>query len=1787
MKWHPKRVLAALSILPATLAILVATMPAVTSLPADATGTSTPVPPSFPEAALSSIPVPTNCTPPTELPPKQGASMAYAPASNTLPDGNLATGVKKPQEKTGDRTKSSHDIVLFGGMGTLGLSNETWIFNGSSWKELHLSNSPQPREGATLIYDRSKREDILFGGKGTNGLLSDTWSWNGNNWQELYPKTSPSPRAYASGAYALLQSASYNKEGNRYGQKHHAIHGVILFGGKGNNGLLSDTWSWNGDNWQELHPKTSPSPREQASMAYSPGRHGNSHGANSSGNTGRDNNPSSDGQGNGHGVVLFGGKGTNGLLSDTWSWNGNNWQELYPKTSPSPRYGASMSFSPGLHGKATRNRDNSPHPEDHIQHHGHHRTIGDGNGHGVVLFGGKGNNGLLSDTWSWNGDNWQELSPVTSPPALTSTASSFDPSKDEVVVATGSGASGATGDTWAFNGRNWKEIGRGAVAPSSPTSVLTSAGDNAIYANFHAPASDNGAPIAGYVAVAEPGGEYGVVSGCNPSTSVTITGLTNGTSYLVYVFAVSVGGISAASSPSYATIPFGKPYPPTNLVATPANGSATITWDVPYDNGSPITSYTITASPGGDTETLTQTSATLSNLEDGVTYVVTATATNTAGTSLPSLPVTVTPEGTPSLPGTPSNLKAYPVKNAATVTWSPPAGNGSPVSSYTLTATPVTAALLSSDAQVVEPPVSSGGVSGTSPGIAALPKRLPMATSTPSVSSPNPCIVWWKSTCELYNSLSDPTQTGDPVSTWTLVHESKLQGSTIMTITCPSTTECIAVGYMQSTTPETISPVVWRTTDAGATWTQEQLSSSSGSYIELDAISCSSTADCVTVGGNGIGAAGIGLSNSGPTAIFATTDGGVTWTQEPVPVDVVDVSGISCPSTTTCYASGTYMTSSSGARPVIIESTNAGSSWSIVYLPSVVYGWLSRISCTSTTTCTAVGIQATIDYSTTPIQEQIGGYSITTSNAGASWSSSLIASGSYNLSTGTAAVAPMPMDISCTTPSNCTTDGFTAYVSVTSSGATISTITPFSYETTNQAQSWTKSVLPSLPSGTSGGLLGISCAGLSCIATGDTIDTSNQISSPLLYQSQDMGASFVQEYLPTPPTGQTYVLYGAYCFTDGSCYVTGGVGSSSTISYGAIFENTPTKLICPPLPVPQLPSGATPAPPGSKTVVITYNTPYPLSAAVISNLQPGVAYMIEMSAGNSLGEGCAVAPVPAVVTIDSSSNCSGCGGPVSLHQSCTLGIFCSNGPVQEYPRVFLIFWGVDPPHFGQPLGASPSVTNRIALTNLFSDLAGSGYYNIFHHYGVTGYAGLQGYYYDTSAPSSLPSNYDSANAQIGNEINKVIKRGICKSASWTDCWHMSKPSSQRGVGDSGWLNTQFVVVPANRVGVTKLMSDKMLNDGCAYHAYSGNHIFDFNPDPGNPWEQENCQYVNEQGRSFGDFTANLTEYASHEFAEAATDPFGNAWHANNGDEIGDICQNMTNYPSYLPGHTQVVVQLLWSNIANACVGEAVHGYRQLAYDGAVYDFGDASFQGSAYDSDQAPFVKLLNAPTSNGYWILAQDGAVYSENAHFWGSEYENPHAPFVDMATNPSGTGYWILAQDGSVWTLGNVAFYGAPYGQMGDNIAVGIASTPDGHGYWIVDSAGHVFNYGDAPLIGYTGPYGAGISVLADAYGAWVPGPAGAVYTLGSAQSFGNLSSGGCSLAACPDTMAAVFEDQGYYLSGSDGSIYPFGDAPYEGNSAHWTCHRVTIPVFDIMFTQCFPAPLLFTTSSMAVTP
>ena len=90
-----------------------------------------------------------------------------------------------------------------------------------------------------------------------------------------------------------------------------------------------------------------------------------------------------------------------------------------------------------------------------------------------------------------------------------------------------------------------------------------------------------------------------------------------------------------------------RPGGPTDVeaTATATSGEATITFIGPSDDGgSPITSYTATSSPGDITGTTTEVDAsgngsiTVTGLTPGQSYTFTVTATNTIGTSLPSIP---------------------------------------------------------------------------------------------------------------------------------------------------------------------------------------------------------------------------------------------------------------------------------------------------------------------------------------------------------------------------------------------------------------------------------------------------------------------------------------------------------------------------------------------------------------------------------------------------------------------------------------------------------------------------------------------------------------------------------------------------------------------------------------------------------------------------------------------------------------------------------------------------------------------------------------------------------------------------------------------------------------------------------------------------------------------------------------------------------------------------------------------------------------------------------------------
>lgn len=109
-------------------------------------------------------------------------------------------------------------------------------------------------------------------------------------------------------------------------------------------------------------------------------------------------------------------------------------------------------------------------------------------------------------------------------------------------------------------------------------------------------------------------------------------------------------------------------------------------------------------------------------------------------------------------------------------------------------------------------------------------------------------------------------------------------------------------------------------------------------------------------------------------------------------------------------------------------------------------------------------------------------------------------------------------------------------------------------------------------------------------------------------------------------------------------------------------------------------------------------------------------------------------------------------------------------------------------------------------------------------------------------------------------------------------------------------------------------------------------------------------------------------------------------------------------------------------------------------------------------------IGLVPTPDDQGYWILTQQGSVYSFGDAATFTPLPSP-VDAVAMAALPSGQGAYILAQDGTVYALGQAQNYGnAPSGIMAQSIAV----TPDGQGYWILAANGQVYAFGDAQSLG-----------------------------------------------------------------------------------------------------------------------
>ncbi len=224
---------------------------------------------------------------------------------------------------------------------------------------------------------------------------TDTWTWDGARWAH---------RPDAAGPHVADPVSAYDP----------ATRQIVMVGGPVTTSPVSalppgtETWTWNGNVWAQLHPATSPA-MAPACAAFDDA-------------TGQ--------------LLMFGGLFPQSPA--TWRWTGSSWVRLSPAASP-PNGQCSMAYDPVLNTLVLM-------------------TVG-------ATFGGARGTPQL---WAWDGTNWHQL-PSTGLPGDAGTPSIvYDPDAGEMVVLVDASNvdtdinrfiwGGAEEETWTWNGNSWAMI---------------------------------------------------------------------------------------------------------------------------------------------------------------------------------------------------------------------------------------------------------------------------------------------------------------------------------------------------------------------------------------------------------------------------------------------------------------------------------------------------------------------------------------------------------------------------------------------------------------------------------------------------------------------------------------------------------------------------------------------------------------------------------------------------------------------------------------------------------------------------------------------------------------------------------------------------------------------------------------------------------------------------------------------------------------------------------------------------------------------------------------------------------------------------------------------------------------------------------------------------------------------------------------------------------------------------------------------------------------------------------
>jgi hypothetical protein len=334
----------------------------------------------------------------------------------------------------------------------------------------------------------------------------------------------------------------------------------------------------------------------------------------------------------------------------------------------------------------------------------------------------------------------------------------------------------------------------------------------------------------------------------------------------------------------------------------------------------------------------------------------------------------------------------------------------------------------------------------------------------------------------------------------------------LQSVSCGSSTFCMAVGGGIGPRGGQGVGVVFVTTDGGFTWVPRSPPAGMGG---LEGVACVGSDDCV-------------VNGSDPAAVNSlsalTSDGGYSWTTRSVAVGIGGLQAVSCPASLECVAVGT-----AASTTYALRTKDGGRSWSAQSMAAAVVS-LSAVSCGSSLDCVAVGFQPVPGQQ---FSDAFEGAVVATSDGGLSWRLVSLPSGVASLSA-----------VSCATAARCVALGDAPPAASTSGIVPTGTYQAIALATRNGGTTWSSPVAIPVISA----VQGVSCSTTSsCVAVGQQFPTNPPGPAiPVAEVTRDGGK--VWDGHPLPGRGEEPT--GISCASSSLCVAVGAV------THGVLSGNT-------------------------------------------------------------------------------------------------------------------------------------------------------------------------------------------------------------------------------------------------------------------------------------------------------------------------------------------------------------------------------------------------------------------------------------------------------------------------------------------------------------------------------------------------------------------------------------------------------------------------------------------------------